>query len=553
MRTSLLTSIDATSHVHLIIGTNAIAAARCAKSIEVGATPIVIFHPEDWEHEVHPALQQRIDDKEVKWLPKPYHDDDISTLGRPELDNYVDAVFVTLSPRDPLSLHISTHCKRHRVPINVVDAPSLCTFSLLSTHTDGPLQIGITTNGKGCKLSSRIRRDIASSLPPNLGAACERLGAIRQRIQAEDNAAHAAKFPAHQDEDEDEGQSASFNALVKEADREAAKGRRMRWLSQICEYWPLSRLADVTDADIEAVMAAYTSSPTPPTTTTTASTTTPSLPAPPPPTTKKGLVILAGSGPGHPDLLTRATHRAIHAATLILADKLVPAPILALIPRRTPLHIARKFPGNAERAQEELMALALAGLRRGETVLRLKQGDPYLYGRGGEEVEFFRKEGWGERIVVLPGITSAFSAPLFSGIPATQRGVADQVLVCTGTGRKGVPTRPPTYVQSQTVVFLMALHRIAGLVEDLTTFGPEAAEASAYGSAADGEAVGADGVAAADAGAAAAVSVGAKEKTHTRALWPPSTPCAVIERASCPDQRIIRTTLSHVVAAIESE
>ncbi|KAL5353646.1 uroporphyrin-III C-methyltransferase [Pseudogymnoascus australis] len=556
MRTSLLTAIDATSHVHLIIGTNALAASRCAKSLEVGATPIVIFHLDDWEHEVHPALQQRIDDKEVKWLPKPYHDDDISTLGRPELNNYVDAVFVTLTPRDPLSLHISTHCKRHRVPINVVDAPSLCTFSLLSTHTDGPLQIGITTNGKGCKLSSRIRRDIASSLPPNLGAACHRLGTIRQRIQAEDHAAQSAAAAAT-DEDDSGEQSATFNALVREADREAAKGRRMRWLSQICEYWPLSRLADVTDADIEAVMTAYTSAPSASpslasTSTITTSTTSPSLPAPPPPPSKKGLIILAGSGPGHPDLLTRATHRALHSATLILADKLVPSPVLALIPRRTPLHIARKFPGNAERAQDELMALALAGLRRGETVLRLKQGDPYLYGRGGEEVEFFRKEGWGDRIVVLPGITSAFSAPLFAGVPATQRGVADQVLVCTGTGRKGVPTRPPAYVGSQTVVFLMALHRIGGLVGDLTTWGPEEGGEGEHASAGDGEAVG--GAAATTATTAGSESDGKLErKTHTRALWPLSTPCAVIERASCPDQRVIRTTLAHVVAAIESE
>ncbi|OBT99203.1 hypothetical protein VE01_02682 [Pseudogymnoascus verrucosus] len=436
MRTSLLTSIDATSHIHLIIGTNALAASRCAKSLEVGATPIVIFHPDECEHEVHPAMQQRIDDKEVKWLAKPYHDDDISTLGRPELDGYVDAVFVTLSPQDPLSLHISTHCKRHRVPINVLDAPSLCTFSLLSTHTDGPLQIGITTNGKG-------------------------------------------------------------------------------WLSQICEYWPLSRLADVTDADIEAVMTAYTSAPSasPSLTSTgtiTTSTSLPTLPSPPP-AAKKGLVILAGSGPGHPDLLTRSTHRAIHSATLILADKLVPAPILALIPRRTPLHIARKFPGNAERAQEELMALALAGLRRGETVLRLKQGDPYLYGRGGEEVEFFRKEGWGDKIVVLPGITSAFSAPLFAGVPATQRGVADQVLVCTGTGRKGVPTKPPTYVETQTVVFLMALHRISGLVEDLTTFAPEAAAISPTPASTDTATAGAGAVAGAVAAAAAADAGGLGE------------------------------------------
>ncbi|OBT39715.1 hypothetical protein VE00_09903 [Pseudogymnoascus sp. WSF 3629] len=552
MRTSLLTAIDATSHIHLIIGTNAVAAARCAKSLEVGATPIVIFHPDEWEHEVHPALQQRIDDKEVKWLAKPYHDDDISTLGRPELDGYVDAVFVTLSLRDPLSLHISTHCKRHRVPINVLDAPSLCTFTLLSTHTSGPLQIGITTNGKGCKLSSRIRREIASSLPPNLGAACERLGRIRQRIQAEDHAAHEAKFAVVEEEDSGE-QSASFNRLVREADREAARGRRLRWLSQICEYWPLSRLADVTDADIEAVMTAYTSAPSASpslasTGTITTATSSPALPAPPP-AAKKGLVILAGSGPGHPDLLTRATHRAIHEATLILADKLVPAPILALIPRRTPLHIARKFPGNAERAQEELMALALAGLRRGETVLRLKQGDPYLYGRGGEEVEFFRKEGWGDKIIVLPGITSAFSAPLFAGIPATQRGIADQVLICTGTGRKGVPTKPPTYVETQTVVFLMALHRITGLVEDLTTFAPEKAGASTPTSA--------DSTTTPDGAAVAAIAATSRSETrkggHTRALWPLSTPCAVIERASCPDQRVIRTTLFSVVAAIEAE
>lgn len=201
------------------------------------------------------------------------------------------------------------------------------------------------------------------------------------------------------------------------------------------------------------------------------------------------------------------------------------------------------------------MALALAGLRRGETVLRLKQGDPYLYGRGGEEVEFFRKEGWGERIVVLPGITSAFSAPLFAGIPATQRGVADQVLVCTGTGRRGVPTRPPAYVESQTVVFLMALHRIGGLVGDLTTWGPEEGEAAGYASAADGDAAGVAAATTNGAGTADTTDVGDKSsaKPHTRALWPPSTPCAVIERASCPDQRVIRTTLSHVVAAIESE
>jgi len=318
------------------------------------------------------------------------------------------------------------------------------------------------------------------------------------------------------DEEDSIDQTSTFNKLVTEADLDAAKNRRIRWLSQICEYWPLRRLANITDADVESVLKSYASNP---------STTTPLDPTNLSRTQKKGRIILAGSGPGHPDLLTRATHKAILSADLILADKLVPSGVLDLIPRRTPVHIARKFPGNAELAQQELLSLGLSGLQAGKTVLRLKQGDPYIYGRGGEEFEFFRKEGYGDVISVLPGITSALSAPLFAGIPATQRGVSDQVLICTGTGRKGKPSVPPEYVDTRTVVFLMALHRISGLVADLTSWESEDAKVL------DGEG----------------------EVVRSRRLWPKETPCAVVERASCPDQRVIRTRLEFVAEAIEEE
>jgi len=400
--------------------------------------------------------------------------------------------------------------------VNAADAPSLCTFSLLATHTDGPLQIGVTTNGKGCKLSSRIRREIASSLPSHLGPACERLGTIRRRIQEEDHLTHLAQVGDLDDEDTLD-QTATFNKLVTEADLDAAKNRRIRWLSQICEYWPLRRLANITDEDVESVLRSYAENPS---TSTPLDTTPLDIRS-----ERKGRIILAGSGPGHPDLLTRATHKAILSADLILADKLVPSGVLDLIPRRTPIHIARKFPGNADRAQEELLSLGLAGLKAGKTVLRLKQGDPYIYGRGGEEFEFFRKEGYGDHIVVLPGITSALSAPLFAQIPATQRGVSDQVLICTGTGRKGKPSVPPEYVETRTVVFLMALHRIEGLVADLTTW-----------DSVDAKILNGDGTV-----------------DESRKLWPKNTPCAVIERASCPDQRVIRSTLEFVAAAVEEE
>jgi uroporphyrin-III C-methyltransferase len=97
---SLLTSINSTSHIHLIVGSNPLAAARCAKSLEVGAKPRLIA-PESAE--LHYALQKRVDNGEVEWLKKPFEDDDVLRLGREEIDGVVDAVFVTSGPRDPLS------------------------------------------------------------------------------------------------------------------------------------------------------------------------------------------------------------------------------------------------------------------------------------------------------------------------------------------------------------------------------------------------------------------------------------------------------------------
>ncbi|KAL6697533.1 tetrapyrrole methylase [Trichoderma pleuroticola] len=520
---TLLAGLNCTGNVHLVIGTNPLAAARCAQSLGAGAHPIVVA-PETAE--VHYGLQQKIDDGSVKWVREEFEDDHLFRLGREEVGRVVDAVFVTAgASRDELASHISSLCKRNRIPVNVVDAPHLCTFSLLSVHSDGPLQIGVTTNGRGCKLASRIRREIASSLPPNLGAACHRFGEARRRIQQHDEGGSLG------DLDDSVDQSALFNKLVTEED-DARRNRRMRWLSQVCEYWPLKKLASVTDDDVHRLLEAYASSAAES-----------DLARRRPRDDDAGLeerprgkIILAGSGPGHPDLLTRATYNAIQSADLILADKLVPSGVLDLIPRRTPVEIARKFPGNAEQAQDELLAAALAAARAGKTVLRLKQGDPFIYGRGGEELAYFRQHGFAApgAVVVLPGVTSALSAPLFAAIPATQRDVADQVLVCTGTGKKGKAPSPPEYVASRTVVFLMALHRIVGLVRELTT----AVEA--------------------DQDKIAPEPSNASDNTTTplsssRTLWPLSTPCAVIERASCPDQRVIRTTLAHVAEAIEAE
>ncbi|PGH10559.1 hypothetical protein AJ79_05381 [Helicocarpus griseus UAMH5409] len=501
----LLAALDVKAQVHLIVGANPLAAARCAKCLDVGAKPIIVA-PEGVE--IHHTLAQKIDDGRVRRIAREFQEDDLKTLGRDEVDNVVDAVFVTLGGNNPLSSHISQLCRRLRIPVNVSDAPDLCTFTLLSTYSDGPLHVGITTSGRGCKLASRLRREISAYLPSGLGGAIETLGTVRRRIWEEDHTTEVApeNLPFEADDDDSTAQKHTFNSLVTPEDEEAAKTRRMRWLSQICEYWPLRRLASITGADMEAILTAYRSA-----SAKDSSSPESSLGLHP----RKGKIILAGSGPGHPDLLTRATHKAIKSADLILSDKLVPAPVLDLIPRRTEVHIARKFPGNADKAQEELLEMGITALRAGRTVLRLKQGDPFLYGRGAEEYDFFRNEGYIP--VVLPGITSALSAPLFADIPATHRGVSDQVLVCTGTGRKGAAPEPPSYISTQTVVFLMALHRLESLIQSLT------------------------------------IRSEWDESATSRVLWPKDTPCAVIERASCADQRVIRSTLEHVCLAVQEE
>ena len=289
----------------------------------------------------------------------------------------------------------------------------------------------------------------------------------------------------------------------------------------MCEYWPLEKLCTLKDEEIDGLLQSYNrdvgneASQVVDSTITTAGDSSPpptpppefnvgglTIPQPSPDNPRIGKILLVGSGPGHPDLLTTAALNAIKTADLILADKLVPPPVLSLIPRRTPVQIARKFPGNADAAQQEFLNLGLAALKEGKCVVRLKQGDPYIYGRGGEEYIFFSKHGFTPSLV--PGITSALSSGIFAGIPLTHRGVADQVLICTGTGRKGEMPVWPEYVKGRTTVLLMALHRLGDVVEGLKTKG-----------------------------------------------WIEETQCAVVERASCTDQRVIRSTLSSVVAAVE--
>jgi uroporphyrin-III C-methyltransferase len=204
-----------------------------------------------------------------------------------------------------------------------------------------------------------------------------------------------------------------------------------------------------------------------------------------------GRVTLVGSGPGDPDLLTVSAYRLLteNPDALVIADRLVSPEILNLVTGE--IRTARKLPGCADLAQEEIYWWVHQALAQGRHVIRLKIGDPFVFGRGGEEVLTFRR--FGVEPVVIPGVSAAFSAPLLGSIPVTHRGVSNQVVMCTGYGREGTSPDLIRYHKEQTVVFLMAVGRLKELCQRL----------------------------------------------EDQAGYPADTPVAIVEKAGCPDQRTV--------------
>ncbi len=149
----------------------------------------------------------------------------------------------------------------------------------------------------------------------------------------------------------------------------------------------------------------------------------------------KGKVFLVGAGPGDPELLTVKALRLLEAADAVLFDELVAAEILQLIPSRAQLHNVGKRCGNKRTQQEEINFLMIALADAGLQVVRLKSGDPMIFGRAGEEIEALRRAGIEHEVV--PGVTSALGAAAVTQIPFTDRRAASAVVFLTGHRASG--------------------------------------------------------------------------------------------------------------------
>ncbi len=170
-----------------------------------------------------------------------------------------------------------------------------------------------------------------------------------------------------------------------------------------------------------------------------------------------GRVVLVGAGPGDPDLITLRGAAALADADVVVYDRLAPPELLDLAPAFADRIYVGKEPGRAAMSQTEISMLLVERALAGETVVRLKGGDPFVFGRGGEETLACAHAG--VPVEVVPGVTSALAAPAAIGIPVTHRGVARSVAIVTATAA-GDDDAPCATVTADTLIVLMVAGRL---------------------------------------------------------------------------------------------
>lgn len=184
-----------------------------------------------------------------------------------------------------------------------------------------------------------------------------------------------------------------------------------------------------------------------------------------------GKVYLVGAGPGHPELLTVKAAKLLGASDVIIYDRLIQEEVLALAkPSAERIYLGKSL-GIHESRQEEILEVLLRKAGEGKTVVRLKGGDPFLFGRGGEEAEFLAEHGI--PFEVVPGVSSALAAPASAGIAVTHRDVASAVAIVTGheASRDESRLNWDALAGVDTLVFLMAVHNVGKVAGELIAHG----------------------------------------------------------------------------------
>lgn len=326
------------------------------------------------------------------------------------------ALVIAATDDEPLNARISAEAQALGIPVNVVDAPALCSVIFPAIVDRSPLIVAITSGGDAPVLARLIRAKIETWIPSTYGQLASLAKKFRERVKQ--------LFPDVQQ-------------------------RRVFWedvfQGQIAESVFAGKLGE-GERLLEAKIAGA---------------------AP----RALGEVYLVGAGPGDPDLLTFRALRLMQQADVVLYDRLVAPPIIELCRRDAErIYVGKR---RAEHAvpQEEINQLLVDLAKHGKRVLRLKGGDPFIFGRGGEEIEQLAAEGIPFQVV--PGITAASGCAAYAGIPLTHRDHAQSVRFVTGHLKDGSTNLPWTdlVAPGQTLVFYMGLVGLPQICQALIDHG----------------------------------------------------------------------------------
>ncbi|WP_226661375.1 siroheme synthase CysG [Microbulbifer aggregans] len=316
-----------------------------------------------------------------------------------------------------VNAQVSADAQALRLPVNVVDSPDLCTFTFPSIVERGPLTVGISSGGSAPVLARMLRAQIETLLSPGLGLVAELAGRMRARVKAALPEARRKDF----------WHWVFSGPIVGQVERGHSADAEQTLLRE------LQRWQDT--------------------------------PAP------GGEVYLVGGGPGDPDLLTFRALRLMQQADVVLYDRLVSTEVLELVRRDAErIYVGKKKQFHSV-PQDDINQLLVDLAKEGKKVLRLKGGDPFVFGRGGEEIDRLAEAKIPFQVV--PGITAAIGCSAYSGIPLTHRDYAQSVRFITGHLKQGDLVLPwqELVTPNQTVVFYMGLTGLSTIAEQLIAHG----------------------------------------------------------------------------------
>ncbi|WP_288874934.1 siroheme synthase CysG [uncultured Kosakonia sp.] len=325
---------------------------------------------------------------------------------------------IAATDNDAVNQRVSDAAEARRIFCNVVDAPKEASFIMPSIIDRSPLMVAISSGGTSPVLARLLREKLESLLPQHLGHVAKFAGQLRSRVKR-----HFATMSE----------------------------RRRFWEKLFVNDRLAQSLANQNMAAVETITEQMLTEPL----------------------DNRGEVVLVGAGPGDAGLLTLKGLQQIQQADVVVYDRLVSDEIMNLVRRDADRVFVGKRAGYHCVPQEEINQILLREAQSGKRVVRLKGGDPFIFGRGGEELETLCHAGI--PFSVVPGITAASGCSAYSGIPLTHRDYAQSVRLVTGHLKTGGELDWANLAaEKQTLVFYMGLNQAAAIQEQLIAHGMQA-------------------------------------------------------------------------------